>query len=120
MKTKKNQKQVSIQEYIETYCQEKRIRGRFAVYISPQAHRNLKSIVRLFNSKHHTTTSSLADSIISCHIETYRDLLSNAYMEDAHEFFERLEETILCGKEEQADDDYPQEEESCQDNNSKQ
>ena len=119
MKTKKNQKQVSIQEYIETYCQEKRIRERFAVYISPQAHRDLKSIVRLFNSKHYTTTSSLADTIISCHVETYRDLLNDAYEEEAREFIKKLKDRIPCGKKGESDNDYPQEEESesCQDNN---
>ncbi|WP_163356176.1 DUF3408 domain-containing protein [Dysgonomonas sp. 25] len=69
-----------------------RIRGRFAVYISPETHRNLRKIARLFNSKHHTTTSSLADSIISRHIETYRDILNDAFKEDDREFFEWLKE----------------------------
>lgn len=90
MGSKKKQKQVSIKEYIETYCQEKRIRGRYAVYISPEVHDNLKKIARLFNGNHHTTTSSLADSIISSHIETYRELLNNAYTEDSQEFLEWL------------------------------
>ena len=80
MKTKQKQKQVSIEEYIETYCQEQRIRERFAVYVSEKTHHNLKSIAGLFASEHHTTTSSLADSILSCHFKTYRELL-----EDFHE-----------------------------------
>ena len=64
MKTKKNQTQVSTKEYIETYCQEKRIRKRLAVYVSPETHYRLKNTVRLFVREHHTTTSSLADSIL--------------------------------------------------------
>jgi hypothetical protein len=90
MKTKKNQKQVSIEEYIENYCQEKRIRERYAVYVSPKTHCNLKSVTRLFASKHHTTTSSLADSIISCHFETYKELLNETHKKDTCELLEWL------------------------------
>jgi hypothetical protein len=100
MKTKKNRKQVSIEEYIESYCQEKRIRGRFAVYVSPQTHRNLKTVARLFGNKHHTTTSSLADSIISHHFETYRELLNNVQMEDRRELLEWLGSIKQCENEE--------------------
>ena len=92
MSSKKKQKQISIEEYIESYCGEKRIRGRFAVYISPETHRNLRKIARLFNGKHHTTTSSLADSIIARHIETHRELLNDAFKEDDREFLEWLKE----------------------------
>jgi len=88
MKTKKNQKQVSIEEYIETYCQEKRIRERYAVYVSPKTHCNLRNIARLFASEHHTTTSSLADSIISFHFEEYKELLNNEHEEKTREFLE--------------------------------
>ncbi|MDD4516881.1 DUF3408 domain-containing protein [Massilibacteroides sp.] len=90
MSSKKKEKQISIEEYIGTYCQEKRIRERFAVYISPDTHHNLKRIAQLFKDKHHSTTSSLADSIISHHIETYRELLNNAHEEDTRDFFEWL------------------------------
>jgi hypothetical protein len=100
MKTKKNQKQVSIEEYIETYCLEKRIRERFAVYVSPKTHHNLKRIARLFASEHHTTTSSLADSIISCHFEEYREFLNNVQNEDARGVLEWLEDMKRCGSEE--------------------
>lgn len=109
MKAKKNQKQVSMEEYIETYCQEKRIRGRFAVYISPQTHDNLRKIVQLFKYKHHTTTSSLADTIISRHVETYRELLNHAHREDVREFNEWMKKR---GKDEETDDDNPQREEA--------
>ena len=99
MKTKKNQKQISIEEYIENYCQEKRIRERYAVYVSPKTHHNLRSIARLFASKHHTTTSSLADSIISCHFEAYRELLNNVHEERTRNFLEWSEDMKRCESE---------------------
>ena len=107
MKTKKNQKQVSVEEYVEKYCQEKRIRERFAVYVSPQTHSKLKTTVRLFANKHHTTTSSLADSIISRHFETHRELLTEVHEEDKREFLEWLKNLKRRGSdesEEQSDD----------------
>ncbi|MCC8145708.1 MAG: DUF3408 domain-containing protein [Bacteroidales bacterium] len=121
MSSKKKQKQISIEEYVEIYCREKRIRGRSAVYISPGAHCNLRSIAQLFKCKHHTTTSSLADAIICRHIETYRELLNNAHAEDAKEFMEWLKLIRHSRMEELSDDDYPlekEEAESCEDNDS--
>jgi len=47
--------------------------------------------------------------IISSHIETYRELLSNAFREDKREFMEGLKGTRQFGMEEESD-------ESCQDN----
>jgi peptide subunit release factor 1 (eRF1) len=81
MKTKKNQKQVSKEEYIESYCQEKRIRERFAVYVSPETHHNIRTVARLFASEYYTTTSSLADSILSRHFEEHRELLNEEQKE---------------------------------------
>ena len=112
MGAKKKQKQVSIEEYIETYCQEKRIRGRFAVYVSPEAHLYLKEITRLFKNEHHTTTSSLADSIILHHIEIHKKFLGNIHAKDAREFMERFNNTGYCDEKEQSDDDPEEESES--------
>ena len=100
MSSKKKLKQISIEEYIETYCQEKRIRERFAVYISPETHRKLKRIAQLFRRKYYSTTSSLADSIISHHINTYRELLNDVQKEDDREFFEQMERERLDESEE--------------------
>ena len=100
MKVKKNEKKVSIEEYIENYCQEKRIRGRFAVYVSPKTHCSLKNIARLFANEHHTTTSSLADSIISCHFEAYRELLNDVQQEKARGVLEWLKGIKRYGSEE--------------------
>ena len=108
MKTKKNQKQVSVEEYIETYCQEKRIRGRFAVYISPETHKKLKKAAWIFYNEHHTTTSSLADSIISCHFKEYRELLNDVHEEQAHEVLEWLKNRGESEEEEEQPDDVEQ------------
>jgi len=107
MKRKKNQKQVSIEEYIETYCREKRIRERYAVYVSPETHENLKKIVRLFCYEHHTTTSSLADTIISRHIEVHRDILNEEHKEYMRKLFDWGDKNDPEGKEPEslADDD---------------
>jgi len=90
MKTTSKQKQVSIEEYIEAYCQEKRIRERCAVYISLEMHEKLRRVAGMFYNKHHTTTSSLADSIISRHIETHRELLNKVREEKEREVFAML------------------------------
>ena len=100
MKAKKNQQQVSVEEYIEKYCQEKRIRERFAVYVSPKTHHSLKSIARLFAIEHHTTTSSLADSIISCHFEAHRELLNDVHEKEKREVLEWLKNFKRHGSEE--------------------
>lgn len=97
MNAKKKKRQISIEQYIETYCKEKRIRGRFAVYISPEAHRSLKRIALLFKEKHHLTTSSLADSIISQHIEAHRELLNKVQQEDDLEFLASFKKIRLSG-----------------------
>ena len=105
MTTKKNQKQVSVEEYIETYCQEKRIRERYAVYVSSKTHCNLRSIARMFSNEHHTTTSSLADSILSCHFKTYRELLNNVHEEQTRELLEWLKDRGGSDETEEQSDD---------------
>ena len=90
MNRKLKQKQVSIEEYIETYCQEKRVRERYAVYVSEETHDKLKRITRLFSSKHHTTTSSLVDAIISCHIKAHKELLNDALKKHDQELLDWL------------------------------
>ncbi len=86
MRTKKNQKQPSIEEYVATYCQEKRIRERYAVYVTPETHHRLRIIAGLFRSQYYTTTSSLADAILSHHFEEYRELLEQKRQEEADKF----------------------------------
>ena len=107
MKTKQKQNRVSIEEYIETYCQEKRIRERYAVYVNPETHRKLGTVARIFANKYHTTASSLADSIISRHFEEHRELLNNAHEEREREVFAWLNDNLPNRSEEpdsQSDD----------------
>jgi hypothetical protein len=76
MRTSKKQKQVSIEEYIEAYCRERRIRERYAVYVSPEMHDNLRKVAGLFHSEFYTTTSSLADAILHQHFREHREILN--------------------------------------------
>lgn len=99
MKAGRKKKQISKEDYIKAYCQEKRIRGRFAVYISPETHDNLKRIVNLFKWKHYTTTSSLADSIISDHIEVHKELLNSLHKEEKIRFKVDFDEDIRRNRE---------------------
>jgi len=89
MKTKKDQKQVSIEEYTQTYCQERRIRGRYAVYVSPEMHDNLKNVAGLFNGEFYTTTSSLADAILNRHFSEHNELLNNLLRERKPSFSQK-------------------------------
>ena len=106
MKTKKKKSQVSIEEYIETFCQEKRVRERYAVYVSEKTHRRLKGVVRIFAGKHHTTTSSLADSIFTHHFETYGELLNEEQNRFDQEFLEWLKGTKRHESEETEEQPY--------------
>jgi hypothetical protein len=75
MSSKRKQKQVSLEEYVQTYCQEKRIRKRHAVYVSPEVSHNLKMVAGLFNEECYTTASSLADAILLRHFSEHRELI---------------------------------------------
>jgi 2-keto-3-deoxy-galactonokinase len=108
MKAKKKQKQVSIEEYIETYCKEKRIRERNAVYVNPETHRKLKEVAEMFANKYYTTVSSLADSIITRHFEEHKELLNETYEENSREFLAWLKAEKTDGNE--APDAYQREE----------
>ena len=61
-----------------------------------------------------------ADTIISQHIEIYRELLNHAHREDDREFMEKWsKDTRNCREKEQSDDDSQEKEpEPCQNNNS--
>jgi hypothetical protein len=78
MGTRKKQKQVSIEEYIETYCQERRMRDRFAIYVSRGTHDNLRKATAIFRDEHYTTALSLADAILASHFKVHKNLLQDA------------------------------------------
>ena len=82
MKTKKKQKQISLEEYVRTYCQEKRIRKRHAVYVSPEVRHNLKMVAGLFKDDFYTTASSLADAILLRHFSEHRELINRRFDEE--------------------------------------
>jgi predicted ArsR family transcriptional regulator len=106
MSRKKKEKQVSKEEYIETYCGEKRIRGRYAVYVSKDAHDNLRKIAGHFKMEYHTTTSSLADAIITHHFEANEDLLNGLLKEDWERFFTERRNRTTEMEEDQEEEDY--------------
>lgn len=81
---------MSEEEYIATFCNEKRIRNRWAVYVSPETHEALRSVVLMFRSEYHTTTSSFAEAIFNHHFETHKELLNGLLKEDAETIFKRL------------------------------
>lgn len=67
-------------EYIATFCNEKRMRNRKAVYINPEIHRRLQKVVFTF-SDYHVTAMSLVDAILSHHFESNLELLVRLYNE---------------------------------------
>jgi hypothetical protein len=91
MSSKKKQKQVSVEEYVQTYCQEKRIRERYAVYVTPDMHEKLKKVAFMFRYDHHTTLASLVDAILAHHLDAHREMLNEEY----DRFHERIRRDIL-------------------------
>lgn len=79
-------KKISKEKYIALFCRDKRIRGRSAIYVSPEVHRRLKRIAALFRFEHYTSLSSLADRILVHHIETYGELLTQLKEEADNRF----------------------------------
>lgn len=79
-------KKISKEKYIALFCQDKRIRGRSAIYVSPEVHRRLKRIAALFRSEHYTSLSSLADRILCHHIGAYGILLTQLKEEADNRF----------------------------------
>ncbi len=111
MSSKKKQKQVSVEEYIQTYCQEKRIRQRYAVYVTPDMHEKLKEVAFLFRFDHHTTIASLVDAILTHHLDAHRELLNDEYRR-FHDMFRRDLESYGSRRSDETDS------ESCPDDDS--
>lgn len=87
MSAKKKQKQrpMSEAEYIETFCQEKRVRNRFAVYISQETHRKLMKAVWTFQSEYYVTAMSMTEAIFNHHFQVNGELLDRLYNESMEE-----------------------------------
>jgi hypothetical protein len=86
MSRKTKQEATSEAEYIATFCNEKRIRNRWAVYISPETHKLLQKAVFTFMD-YHVTAISMVDAILSHHFETYRELLTRLHDEKVEKTF---------------------------------
>lgn len=78
-------KNISREKYIETFCRDIRIHNRQALYVSAKTHARMKIIAHLFR-EHHVTTTSLIDTILCHHIETYRPLLEEIRGEEYLKF----------------------------------
>ena len=88
MSRKKKHKQEAMPEaeYIATFCNEKRIRNRWAVYISPEMHKLLQKAVFTF-MEYHVTAMSMVDAILSHHFEIHRELLTHLHDEKVEKTF---------------------------------
>lgn len=80
------QKRITKEEYVELFCQEKRIRERRVIYVSEEVHKKLKDMTFLFRFEEYTTTSSLADAILRHHIKSHKDLLNELDREQVETF----------------------------------
>lgn len=68
-------KKITKEEYIKTYCQDKVMRNRKAVYISSAMHKTLEMIVNELKKDTHITLSSYVNMIIIHHVNDYMYLL---------------------------------------------
>lgn len=101
-KKKPRQIPMSKAEYIETFCQEKRVRNRFAVYISQETHRKLMKAVYTFQSDYYVTAMSMTEAIISHHFKVNGELLNRLYKES-------IEQTLSFSNREDNESDYEDE-----------
>ena len=85
-KMKQKQESMSEAEYIATFCNEKRIRNRWAVCVSPETHKLLQKAVFTFMD-YHVTAVSMVDAILSHHFETHRELITQLYTEKIEKTF---------------------------------
>lgn len=80
-----NSKNISKEQYTETFCKDKRIRNRQVLYVSSEIHEELRKVASIFR-KEHITTSSLVDTILEHHLETHKNLLNSLYKERQEQF----------------------------------
>lgn len=78
-------KNISKEQYIETFCKDKRIRSRQALYVSSEIHEEMRKVAHTFR-KEHVSTGSLVDTILEHHLEMYKDLLDSLSQERQEKF----------------------------------
>lgn len=84
-----NSKNISKEQYSETFCKDKRIRNRQVLYVSSEIHEEIRKIASIFR-KEHVTTSSLVDTILEHHLEIHKNLLNSLYQERQEQFLEKF------------------------------
>lgn len=104
-KKKQTQETMSEAEYIATFYNEKRIRNRWAVYISPETHELLQKTVFTFMD-YHVTAMSMVDAILSHHFETHRELITRLHTE-------KVEKTLNFRREDDNEPDFGDDETAC-------
>ena len=67
-------KKISKQEYIKTFCRDQRIRSRQTLYVSSRIHEKICDLAFKLRSTH-TSTASLVDTILTHHLETYKEAI---------------------------------------------
>ncbi len=77
-------KNISKQEYIKTFCRDQRIRSRKTIYVSTATHDKLRQLAKSLHATY-TSTASLVDSILSHHLETYREPIEKIITENKPE-----------------------------------
>jgi len=80
-----NSKNISREQYTETFCKDKRIRNRQVLYVSSEIHEEIRKVASILR-KEHITTSSLVDTILEHHLEIHKDLLNSLYQERQEQF----------------------------------
>lgn len=80
-----NSKNISKEQYTETFCKDKRIRNRQVLYVSSEIHEEIRKAAYIFR-KEHITTASLVDTILEHHLEIHKDLLNSLYQERQEQF----------------------------------
>lgn len=81
-------KHISREKYIETFCRDKRIRERQMLYVSVKVHNRIRRAAHLFE-QYHVTVASLIDTILSHHLETYREIFEELNKEQLAEFLRK-------------------------------
>ncbi|MGL4519378.1 MAG: DUF3408 domain-containing protein [Phocaeicola sp.] len=65
-------KKISKEDYVKTFCRDQRIRSRQTLYVSSRVHRKICYLAFQLRSTH-TSTASLVDTILTHHLETYKE-----------------------------------------------
>lgn len=93
-------KHISREKYIETFCRDKRIRERQVLYVSVEVHNRIRRAAHLFE-QYHVTVSSLIDTILSHHLETYREIFEELNKEQIAKFLGRSKPSNSSEEDEQ-------------------